>query len=93
MEMLAAAGVACGAVLDSGEVLTNEHLRARGMVVDLEHPERGRYPMLGNPVRLSDSPTDVRPAPKLGEHTQDVLSNLLGLSAEEIAKLKQDGAL
>jgi formyl-CoA transferase len=93
MEILAAAGVACGAVLDSGEVLSNEHLRGRGMVVDLEHPDRGRFPMLGNPVRLSDSPTEVRRAPLLGEHTADVLGGLLGLSADELAQLGRDGAV
>jgi formyl-CoA transferase len=92
MEILAGAGVACGAVLDSSELLANEHLRGRGMVVDLEHPDRGRFPMLGNPVRLSDSPTEVRRAPLLGEHTAEVLGGLLGLSAEDLARLKQDGA-
>jgi formyl-CoA transferase len=93
MEILSSAGVACGAVLDSGEVLANEHLRGRGMVVDLEHPDRGRFPMLGNPVRLSESPTDVRRAPLLGEHTAEVLGGLLGLSAAELAQLKKDGAI
>jgi formyl-CoA transferase len=93
MEILAGAGVACGAVLDSGEVLSNEHLRGRGMVVDLEHPDRGRFPMLGNPVRLSASPTDVQRAPLLGEHTAEVLGSLLGLSADELAQLKKDGAV
>ena len=93
MEILAGAGVACGAVLDSAEVLSNEHLRGRGMVVDLEHPDRGRFPMLGNPVRLSASPTEVRRAPLLGEHTAEVLGGLLGLSADELARLKADGAV
>jgi len=93
MEILAGAGVACGAVLDSGEVLANEHLRARGMVVDLEHPGRGRFPMLGNPVQLSASPTTVRPAPLLGEHNADVYGGLLGLADAELAELKRDGAI
>ena len=93
MEILAGAGVASGAVLDSAEVLANEHLRGRGMVVDLEHPDRGRFPMLGNPVHLSDSPTEVRPAPLLGAHTAEVLEGLLGLSAAELAQLKRDGAI
>ena len=93
MEILAGAGVACGAVLDSAEVLADEHLRGRGMVVDLEHPDRGRFPMLGNPVHLSDSPTEVRRAPLLGEHTAEVLGGLLGLSADELAQLKKDGAV
>ena len=93
MQILAGAGVACGAVLDSGEVLADEHLRARGMVVDLEHPDRGRFPMLGNPVRLSASPTEVRRAPLLGEHTAEVLGALLGLSSDDLARLRQDGAV
>jgi len=93
MEILAGAGVACGAVLDSAEVLADEHLRGRGMVVDLEHPDRGRFPMLGNPVHMSDSPTEVRRAPLLGEHTAEVLGGLLGLSADELAQLKKDGAV
>jgi formyl-CoA transferase len=93
MEILAGAGVACGAVLDSAEVLSNEHLRERGMVVDLEHPERGRFAMLGNPVRLSASPTEVQCAPRLGEHTGEVLGSLLGLSAVEVAQLKREGAV
>jgi formyl-CoA transferase len=92
MEILAGAGVACGAVLDSSEVLGSEALRARGMVVELEHPDRGKFPMLGNPIRLSDSPTEVRPAPRLGEHTAEVLGRL-GLSADEQAQLKRDGAI
>ncbi len=49
--------------------------------------------MLGNPVRLSASPTDVRRAPLLGEHTAQVLGGLLGLSAEELAQLKREGAI
>jgi len=93
MEILAGAGVACGAVLDTAEVLSNEHLRRSGMVVDLEHPDRGRFPMLGNPVRLSASPTEVIRAPGLGEHTAEVLSSLLGLSQDEIAQLKRDKAV
>ena len=92
MEILAGAGVACGAVLDSAEVLSNEHLRARGMVVDVDHPGRGRFPMLGNPVHLSDSATEVRPSPRLGEHTAEVLGGL-GLTADDIARLRADGAI
>jgi formyl-CoA transferase len=93
MEILAGAGVACGAVLDSSEVLADEHLRARGMIVDLEHPDRGRFPVPGNPIRLSASPTEIRPAPLLGEHNAGVYSALLGIGPEELAQLQRDGAI
>jgi len=93
MEILAGAGVACGAVLDSSEVLADEHLRGRGMVVDLEHPERGRFPMPANPIHMSDSPTEVRAAPLLGEHNAEVYGEWLGLGADEVAQLQRDGAI
>jgi len=87
METLGAAGIPCGAVLDSGEVMTDPSLVQRGMIVDLEHPTRGRYPMPGNPVRMSDSPTEVRRAPLLGEHNAEVLGQWLGCSVEELTAL------
>ena len=93
MEILAGAGVACGAVLDSSEVLADPHLRERGMVVDLEHPERGRFPMPANPIHLSASPTEVRAAPLLGEHNAAVYGGLLGLGADEVAQLERDGVI
>ena len=93
MEILAGAGVACGAVLDSSEVLADGHLRGRGMVVDLEHPERGRFPMPANPIHMSDSPTEVRAAPLLGEHNAEVYGEWLGLGADEVAQLQRDGAI
>ena len=93
MELLGAAGVPCGAVLDSGEVLSNRHLIERGMVVDMEHPMRGRFRMPGNPVKLSASATDVTRAPLLGEHNGEVYGRLLGLGADELAALKDQGAI
>ncbi len=93
METLAGAGVPCGAVLDSAEVLHDPHLRQRGFVTDLEHPRRGPYPMPGNPVRLSDSPTDVTRSPMLGEHNAEVYQRLLGLAPDQIDQLKRDGVI
>jgi formyl-CoA transferase len=93
MEILAGAGVPCGAVLDSGEVLANEHLRQRGFIVDLEHPRRGKFPMPGNPVRMSESPTEIVRAPLLGEHNAEVFGKLLGYSEAELAALKRDGVI
>ena len=93
METLGDAGIPCGAVLDSGEVFTDPSLRHRRMVVDLEHPARGRYPMPGNPVRMSDSPTEVKRAPMLGEHNAEVFGQWLGLSADELKTLKDKRAV
>ena len=93
MELLAGAGIPCGAVLDSREVLSNPHLRERGMIVDLEHPARGGYPMPANPVRMSDSPTEVVRAPLLGEHNAEVFGQLLGYGPAELETLRRDGVI
>jgi formyl-CoA transferase len=93
METLGDAGIPCGAVLDSGEVFTDPSLLYRKMIVELEHPNRGRYPMPGNPVRMSDSPTDVKRAPMLGEHNAEVFGQWLGLSADELNALKDKRAI
>jgi formyl-CoA transferase len=78
-------------VLDTAEVLDDPHLRQRGMVSDLEHPTRGRYPSIGCPIRLADSPVELRPAPLLGEHIDEVLTCLAGYSPAEVASLKEQG--
>jgi len=93
LEILAGAGVPCGAVLDSTEVLADPHLKARGMIVELEHPRRGPYPMPANPVRLSDSPTEVVRAPLLGEHNAEVYGTLLGYGDTELDALRRDGVI
>lgn len=93
MAALAGGGVACGAVLDTAEVLADAHLRHSGMVQDVEHPTRGRYPMIGCPVHLSDSPVQITPAPLLGEHTAQVLTALAGCTPEEIEHLRNAGAV
>ena len=93
MEALGAAGVPCGAVLDSAEVVKNPHLVERGMIVTIEHPHRGRMSIPGNPVRLSDSPTEVTRAPLLGEHNGAVYSALLGFDGAALDALKKDGVI
>ena len=93
MEVLAAAGVPCGAVLDSDEVIANEHLRGRGMIVEVDHPTRGRMAIPGSPIRMSDSPTEVTRAPLLGEHNAEVYGKFLGYDEDELATLKRDGVI
>ena len=90
MQLLGAAGVSCGAVLDSAEIIDDESMRARGMVVEVDHPQRGKMPMLGNAIRMSASPTEVERSPLLGEHNAEVYGKLLGMSQDEIASLKAD---
>ena len=91
-KILAAAGVPCGAVQDTGEVLNDPHLHAREMIVEVSHPVRGSYLTAGNPVKLSASPTKIESAPLLGQHNQEVLTSL-GYSEAEIAALKSAGAI
>jgi formyl-CoA transferase len=93
MEIMAGAGVPCGAVLDSTEILADPHLRKRRFIVDLEHPRRGPYPMPGNPVRLSASPTEVSRSPLLGEHNGEIYGRLLGVKPEQIESLRRDGVI
>ena len=88
MQAFAGRGIPCGAVLDTAEVLADPHLRERGTVFDLDHPTRGRFSMIGCPVRLSNSPFAPSRAPLKGEHTEDVLRNLAGYSGDEVRRLR-----
>ena len=88
MQAFASRGIPCGKVLDTTEVLADPHLRERGTVFDLDHPTRGRFSMIGSPLRLSGSPFAPRRAPLKGEHTEEVLQALAGYSADEIAALR-----
>ncbi len=91
MRALAGRGIPCGAVLDTAEVLDDPHLRERGMVFDLDHPTRGRFAMIGSPLRMSDSPTEASPAPLYGEHTEEVLTTLAGYTPEDVRRFREQG--
>ncbi len=93
MAELGKAGVPCGAVLDTAEILDDPHLNARGQIHTIEHATRGRLRLPGCPVRLSASPAPTTPPPLAGEHTAEVLAELLGLSTEEIADLRARGVV
>jgi formyl-CoA transferase len=93
MEIMGKAEVPCGAVFDSGDVLTDPHLKARGMIVTINHPTRGAMTMPGCAVQLSDSAVEVRPAPLLGQHNDDVYREMLGLSHGQLSDLKAEGVI
>jgi formyl-CoA transferase len=93
MALLNAEEVPCGPILSMKEIAEDPSLRATGTVVEVEHPKRGRYLTVGNPIKLSDSPTEVARSPLLGEHTEDVLGGLLGLTPAEIAAARAEGAV
>ena len=93
MRLLAAAGVPSGAVQDTGEVLTDPHLRERGMIVDIDYPTRGAYQTVGCPIKLSDSPAEVTRPPLLGEHTVELLGQLCGVDEHKVERLRTAGVV
>ena len=89
MEILNKYDIPCGPILSMKEIAREPALRASGTIVEVEHPTRGKYLTVGNPIKLSDSPTEVTRSPLLGEHTDEVL-NQLGYSAQDIAQLRTE---
>ena len=93
MEILNPLNVPCGPVLSMKELAEEPSLRKTGTVVEVDHPTRGKYLTVGNPIKLSDSPADVRRSPLLGEHTDEVLRDVLGYGDDEIQQAKDLGAV
>jgi formyl-CoA transferase/CoA:oxalate CoA-transferase len=92
--LLLAHGIPIGAINNLAQVVAHPQVAARQALVEMDHPRAGKVRMAGAPVRLSETPGSVRtPAPMLGEHTDAVLQELLGLGAEEIAALRGAGAI
>ena len=85
--------VPCGPILSMKEIAQEPALRATGTVVEVDHPKRGKYLTVGNPIKLSDSPAEVRRSPLLGEHTLEVLRDVLGFADQEIETARQQGAI
>ena len=80
-----------GPILSMKELAEDEGLRATGTIVEVDHPTRGKYLSVGCPIKTSDSPVEVTRSPLLGEHTDEILVDGLGYSAEEAAELRAAG--
>jgi formyl-CoA transferase len=85
--------IPCGPILSMKELAEEPALRKTGTVVEVDHPERGKYLTVGNPIKLSDSPSDVARSPLLGEHTDEILKQVVGLTDEDIASAREAGAI
>jgi formyl-CoA transferase len=80
-------------VLDTKEVLNDPHFNQRGTIVEIDHPQRGKYRMAGCPIRLSKNDYDYKAAPLLGQHNEEVYRELLGLSPADLEELKRKGVI
>ena len=89
MEILNQYDIPCGPILSMKEIAQDPSLRENGTIVEVDHPTRGRYLTVGNPIKMSDSATEVTRSPLLGEHTEEVLGQL-GYSAGDVAALRAE---
>jgi formyl-CoA transferase len=92
MDKCNAVDIPVGPILSMKEIAEEPSLRQTGTVVEVDHPKRGKYLTVGNPIKLSDSPCEVARSPLLGEHTDEILSKVLGYSTAEVAEIKTSGA-
>ena len=93
-EKLAAAGVPCGPINDISAVFADAQVRHRGMCIEMEHPLAGKMALVGSPLRLSRTPVEyVLPPPLLGQHTDEVLGELLDMDEAEIGRLRREAVI
>src|SRR5437870_4971784 len=93
MDKCNAVDIPVGPILSMKEIAEEQSLRDTGTVVEVDHPGRGKYLTVGNPVKMSDSITEVQRSPLLGEHTEEILTTVLGYSAKDYAEIKASGAI
>ncbi len=93
MEICNPLDIPVGPILSMQELSEEPSLRETGTIVEVDHPTRGKYLTVGNPVKLSDSPSEVSRSPLLGEHTREILQDVLGYSEEEVSGLREAGAV
>jgi formyl-CoA transferase len=92
MDILNEYDIPCGPILSMKELAEEPSLRKTGTVVEVDHPTRGKYLTVGNPIKMSDSPSDVKRSPLLGEHTEEVLAEL-GYKPSQIAEMRAEKAI
>ncbi|MFJ5486708.1 formyl-CoA transferase [Hansschlegelia beijingensis] len=92
MDILNEYDIPCGPILSMKEIAEDEALRANGTVVEVDHPTRGKYLSVGSPIKLSNSPVEVVRSPLLGEHTEEILREVLGYDDNELAEIEGSGA-
>ncbi len=92
MAILNPLDVPCGPIMSTEDLATDEHIRGRDMWVELDHPQRGKWFNVGMPIKLSDSPAVIKRSPTLGEHTDEVLKDVLGYDDAKVKALKNAGA-
>lgn len=93
METCNPLNIPVGPILSMKELAEEPTLRDTGTIVEVDHPERGPYLTVGCPIKLSDCPADVKRSPLLGEHTDEILADVLGMDAGEIQAAKDAGAV
>ena len=84
--------VPCGPIMSTEDLANDEHVRGREMYVEVDHPKRGKWWNVGMPIKLSASPARIERSPLLGEHNDDVLTNVLGYDAARVNAMKEAGA-
>jgi formyl-CoA transferase len=92
LEKLNAYDIPCGPIMSTKELIEDQTLAELGSVVEVDHPERGTYKTVGCPIKLSESPVDVRCSPLLGEHTGQVLGEL-GYDGQRLGELRAAGVI
>ena len=92
MDILNKHDIPCGPILSMKEIANEPSLRKTGTVVEVDHPTRGKYLTVGNPIKMSDSSTEVTRSPLLGEHTEEILVEL-GYTKDQVATLRAEGAI
>jgi formyl-CoA transferase len=93
MQLLNEIDVPCGPVMGTDDLVNDEHVKLREMIVELDHPKRGKWHNVGMPIKLSDSNVQIERSPLLGEHTDEILHEVLGYSEQQRQSLRSAGAL